>query len=157
MNEEDDIIFKQAMHRVTPLGQNRIKTHQSNKIDHQDIQPNINHLIDGNKIVAYARKSYQNTKDYVRLKKDLIDPDISLDLHNHTVEEVKQGLLNLLTYSKHYCICIIHGKGLHNQNNSAIIKSLVIDILKRHNRVLAYHSRSQQQGGAGATCVILNN
>lgn len=158
ITEKERAIFKEAMAKVSPLGEQNSKSQkqyqvQNKGIARMDSEPVIDKHLTGSQIISYCQAGYRNTKAYHQLKNGRISADTSLDLHGYTLTEANQQLLNLLNQSRNNCLHIIHGKAL--KDNYAVIKSLVAQVLSKHKRVLAYHSCPAQYGGSGAVFVLL--
>lgn len=81
-----------------------------------------------------------------------------LDLHGLRRIDARELLLDFLTHSlipSRHCVRIIHGKGHRSTANQAVLKTYVNHWLKRHKRVLAFHSCKPADGGTGAVYVLL--
>jgi DNA-nicking Smr family endonuclease len=50
---------------------------------------------------------------------------------------------------------IVHGRGLHSRDGVGVLKKLVIDELKKSKYVRGYGNAPPEQGGSGATYIIL--
>ena len=67
-------------------------------------------------------------------------------------------LRSFLTDARHAglgCVRIIHGKGLHGDSGTPVLKNLVDRLLRHRADVLAFHSAPPAQGGTGAVLVLL--
>lgn len=80
------------------------------------------------------------------------------DLHGMTpanaCASVRQFIDNS-RHSRHRCICIVHGRGLHSEGNTSVVKTRVRECLRMHAAVLAYTDAPPSDGGAGAVYVLL--
>ncbi len=166
ISKEDKAIFDEAMLGVEPLNNNKkipkiIPKLLSNKYQkpiysnkYQYTEQN-NKPISGNKIIKYSG-NIANTRAYNKLKKGKIQPEDSIDLHGLTKQEAKIALDRFLFSTNNLsCIKIIHGKGLNNSNNDAVLKTFVANYLKNHPVVAAYYSCNKQHGSTGAVLVLL--
>ena len=81
----------------------------------------------------------------------------TLDLHGQTAAEavanVKQFIDSQRT--RHRCVAIVHGRGLHSKDNVSVLKTRVRQYLRRHPAVLAYADAPRTDGGSGAVYVLL--
>ena len=82
-----------------------------------------------------------------------------IDLHGMTVAEAKPRLLDFIEYSiqqGHLCVRIIHGKGRGSGQRGPVLKMAVNRWLRRWDKVLAFVSARQVDGGTGAIYVLLD-
>lgn len=83
-----------------------------------------------------------------------------IDLHGMTVEEAKARLTDFIDYSiqrRQLCVRVVHGKGLGSGERGPVLKHAVNRWLRRWNRVLAFVSTRQVDGGTGAVYVLLDD
>ena len=81
-----------------------------------------------------------------------------IDLHGMTVPEAKEALhafLRVCELDSYTCIRVVHGKGLGSGDRGPILKSKVNKWLRQWNKVLAFVSTRQIDGGTGAVYVLL--
>jgi DNA-nicking Smr family endonuclease len=81
-----------------------------------------------------------------------------IDLHQMTANVARSAIGTFLAESKRagrLCVRIIHGKGLRSRNEGPVLKRLVDSLLRRRGDVLAYASAKPNEGGTGATIVLL--
>jgi DNA-nicking Smr family endonuclease len=84
-----------------------------------------------------------------------------LDLHGQTQAEAKESVERFLTESRRAgrrCVLIVHGRGLHSQDQLPVLKEGIKAWLsqKRIGKlVLAFATARPQDGGAGAVYVLL--
>jgi DNA-nicking Smr family endonuclease len=80
------------------------------------------------------------------------------DLHGMTTADacasVKQ-FIESSRHSRHRCVCIVHGRGLHSEGKTAILRARVREYLRSHRSVLAYADAPRSDGGTGAVYVLL--
>lgn len=93
-----------------------------------------------------------------RLKRGLIPPEDSLDLHGLNREHATMALARFidraLANGRRY-ICVVHGKGYGSGSGLSILKAVVDSELRQRREVLAFLSAPEQNGGTGAVLVIL--
>lgn len=80
------------------------------------------------------------------------------DLHGMTAAEACASVGRFIEssrHSRHRCVCIVHGRGLHSEGNASILKDRVRAYLRSHRSVLAYADAPRSDGGAGAVYVLL--
>jgi DNA-nicking Smr family endonuclease len=92
-----------------------------------------------------------------KLKRGDYLPGDRLDLHRMTAAEAVAAVKRLIerSRSRHRCICIVHGRGLHSEGNVAVLKSRVRESLRQNGAVLAFSDAPVADGGAGAVYVLL--
>lgn len=84
-----------------------------------------------------------------------------LDLHGKTQAEAREALERFLTDSRRSgkrCVLVVHGRGLHSQDQIPVLKERMREWLgnKRIGKsVLAFTTARPQDGGAGAVYVLL--
>jgi DNA-nicking Smr family endonuclease len=82
----------------------------------------------------------------------------SLDLHGRTSDEAQRLVEEFLKESYRQRLVkvrIVHGRGLHSPDGRAVLKDVVMRILKRSPLVRATGVASPSEGGSGAVWVIL--
>ncbi|MCP3679496.1 MAG: DNA mismatch repair protein MutS [Gammaproteobacteria bacterium] len=93
-----------------------------------------------------------------RLRRGQYPITSTLDLHGHTIKEAAQlteQFLRCAWRDHHYCLRIIHGKGLAHTNRHAVLKSQLNHWLKQHPLVLAFCSAPDNDGGGGALYLLI--
>lgn len=96
-------------------------------------------------------------KWFKQLKRGQISIQDELDLHHCRAADAEVFLKQFLNQAReeaHYCVRVIHGKGLRSEN-APVLKALVDRVLRHRGDVLAFHSAPQAQGGTGAVLVLL--
>jgi DNA-nicking Smr family endonuclease len=58
-------------------------------------------------------------------------------------------------HSSHRCVCIVHGRGLHSETGTPVLKTRVRECLRSNRSVLAYADAPSWDGGPGAVYVLL--
>ncbi len=80
-----------------------------------------------------------------------------LDLHGQTVAAAAASVERFIAAarSRHRCVAIVHGRGLHSGERGAVLKSQVRARLRTHPAVLAFADAPVHAGGDGAVYVLL--
>ncbi|OOZ40360.1 Smr/MutS family protein [Solemya elarraichensis gill symbiont] len=95
---------------------------------------------------------------YQDLKRGLLPPEATLDLHGMRVVEARKALLKFLAQAahRHYrTIRIIHGKG-RGSTTQPVLKQKVNQWLQQREDVLAFTTAPRWDGGTGAAYVLLS-
>ena len=80
------------------------------------------------------------------------------DLHGMTAAGACASVRRFIENShhrRHRCVCIVHGRGLHSEGQTSVVKMRVREYLRSHRSVLAYTNAPPSDGGAGAVYVLL--
>ena len=83
----------------------------------------------------------------------------SLDLHGLTAAKATETMRAFLAEAQSVgarCVRIVHGKGLGSGDRGPVLKSLVNAWLREQPQVLAFVSAPPEDGGTGATWVLLS-
>lgn len=107
-------------------------------------------------IISFVRPGVQHGV-FGKLRRGRYQPEATLDLHRHTVEEARSALWDFLQQSTAYqlrTVMVLHGKG-DRAPRAGVLKSFVAHWLQDIPLVLAYHSAQPYHGGAGALYVLL--
>jgi len=81
-----------------------------------------------------------------------------IDLHGMTVPEAKNALHEFMKHCDlrgYTCIRVVHGKGMGSGDRGPILKGKVNKWLRQWDKVLAFVSARQIDGGTGAVYVLL--
>ncbi len=92
-----------------------------------------------------------------QLRRGLFAVQDEIDLHQMRQADARRYLREFLAEAAdqgHRCVRIIHGKGLRSPEGP-VLKGLVDTLLRHHGHVLAFVSARPQEGGTGATLVLL--
>lgn len=95
---------------------------------------------------------------FKKLRQGKIPIEARLDLHGNSVNLARSRINQFIQLSQNNglrCICIVHGKGTHNEHGKAILKSMVNHWLQQTPQVLAFTSAMPKDGGTGAIYVLL--
>lgn len=112
--------------------------------------------IDKDKI---AEEQYEKTKEQNRNYLLNMAPEARLDLHGLHQDEAEERLNWFITdCCRHGLrkVIIIHGKGIHTSGTDPVLGELVRKFIERDKRCgTSGHPKTKQEGGSGATWVIL--
>ncbi len=106
--------------------------------------------------LSYRRPEIPD-KWFKQLKRGQISIQDELDLHYcraADAEVLLKQFLNQAREEAHYCVRVIHGKGLRSES-APVLKALVDRVLRHRGDVLAFSSAPPTQGGTGAVLVLL--
>jgi DNA-nicking Smr family endonuclease len=81
-----------------------------------------------------------------------------LDLHGRTAADACPDVRRFVEQSRrsrHRCVAIVHGRGLHSEGRASILKPRVRACLRSLQSVLAFSDAPRSDGGAGAVYVLL--
>ena len=95
-----------------------------------------------------------------KLQRGAFSVQAEIDLHGMTLDEARPRLADFIDYSVsrgHYCVRVVHGKGLGSGHRGPVLKNAVNRWLRRWDSVLAFVSTRQVDGGTGAVYVLLQN
>ncbi|MEP6938189.1 MAG: Smr/MutS family protein [Rudaea sp.] len=114
-------------------------------------------LIEVGEELSYLKDGHSPTL-LRRLKRGAFSIADEIDLHQMTAAVAREAIRVFLAESKRagrLCVRIIHGKGLRSRNEGPVLKRLVDSLLRRRADVLAFASAKPNEGGTGATVVLL--
>ncbi len=174
--EDDASDFLKLMQEagVTPLKHDKVTHHntpkKSNVKTSVSAQPTkkpdpfsdeceLEELLAGDDVLSYRTHGIQKST-FRRFRNGRFPIVDELDLHGLNSQQARHLLLDFLDHTltgKNHCVRIIHGKGHRSTDNKAILKTKVNHWLKEHQRVLAFHSCTQADGGTGAVYVLLRS
>ncbi|MEN8174791.1 MAG: Smr/MutS family protein [Pseudomonadota bacterium] len=92
------------------------------------------------------------------LRRGVLEPTATLDLHGLRVVEARDALVRFLgqsTRARRRCVRIIHGKGYGSDHRQPVLKQKVNQWLLQRQEVLAFCSAPRWDGGTGAVYVLL--
>ncbi len=106
-----------------------------------------------------AEDQYERTKEQDRNYILNMKPEARLDLHGLHQDEAQVKLDSFITDCKRrglHKVIIIHGKGIHTSGTDPVLGELVRKFIERDKRCgSSGHPKTKQEGGSGATWVIL--
>src|SRR5439155_1390278 len=74
------------------------------------------------------------------------------DLHGLTAADAcarVRRFIDSSRHARHRCVCIVHGRGLHSEQNLSVLRTRVRESLRSHRSVLAYADAPPGDGAAG--------
>ena len=113
-------------------------------------------MLDPHDIVGFKRDGVQEGV-YKKLRLGKYELQASLDLHQKTLNEARQTLVQFIADCEVRdirCLLILHGKG-ERSTPRALLKSHVSAWLPQLPAVMAIHSAERRHGGSGALYVLL--
>lgn len=175
MKDDEATLFRQEMTGVEPLASTtklRIKKAKDNspglearrlaavasdnryqdRLSEKEIE-----LISPHAILSFQRPGIQHGV-FRRLRLGKYLPDAQLDLHQMTVRQARtevQRFIEDCLAADICCALILHGKGEGRKPHPALLKSCVAAWLPQMDQVLAFYSARNNQGGTGATYILL--
>lgn len=170
-DEDDAALFREAIGEVRRIeiseqGIPRAKPVADSKMFRRD---EAEALHDSRSVTA--TEAYLNSADelsyrrpevpekwFRQLKRGEISIQDELDLHHCRAADAEVFLKQFLNQAReeaHYCVRVIHGKGLRSES-TPVLKMLVDRVLRHRGDVLAFQSAPQAQGGTGAVLVLLS-
>jgi len=106
-------------------------------------------------ILTYMRPGIQH-RVFNKLRRG--EYRVAAELHGLYVREARSHLAEFLVMvypMKGECVRIIHGKGNRSDDRGPVLKIKINNWLRQHDRVQAFHSTRQVDGGTGAVYVLL--
>ncbi|MDO4449480.1 MAG: Smr/MutS family protein [Moraxella sp.] len=170
---DDQALFAQAMHGVTPLQHNPSVSHpqktnpkdpnalfrrasaegaeqvQSAKLS--DMQALLN-PVSAESFLSYKNPTLQN-KVFEQLKQGKLRWYDAVDLHGASIDDAREAVLLLINNAKQNgetVVKIVHGKG-----TDALLKTYVNGWLRQISDVMAFVSAPPKDGGNGAVLVLI--
>lgn len=112
--------------------------------------------VESGEVSSYSSPGVQHAT-LRKLKRGQFRCEAEIDLHGLTRDRAHADLLTFIAKAYDHgmrCIRIVHGKGLGSGNKGPVIKRSLGKWLRR-SEVLAWASAPGNQGGSGATLVLL--
>ena len=113
--------------------------------------------IDASEALAYRRPELPE-RVFKSLKRGQFSVRDEIDLHPLRAAEAEALLKRFLNQTRQEakgCVRVIHGKGLHSEGTTSVLKAMVDRVLRHRGDVLAFASAPTAQGGTGAVLVLL--
>jgi DNA-nicking Smr family endonuclease len=169
----DDLgLFRRLMGDAKPLGKTATAPEQRPKVsprarfarrdEREALRESLEADIDETETGAGESLRFQRPSVGRRTMRKLARGSFSvqdeIDLHGMTVPEAKNALLDFVERCElrgYTCVCIVHGKGLGSGHRGPILKGKVNKWLRQWDKVLAFVSTRQVDGGTGAVYVLL--
>jgi DNA-nicking Smr family endonuclease len=172
-DDEDWQLFRNAVRDVKPLGSSqpvgRTGTPSSR---FRSLRRNRNAMVDEKLPVgidappieredelSFRRQGVQNAV-LRKLRSGELGIQGEIDLHGLNGEQAARALQEFMSHAiaRHArCVRIIHGKGLRSNERLPVLKNLVSNLLRRMPAVMAFVSARHNDGGTGATYVLLRS
>lgn len=165
-DDNDDQAFRDAMQGVERIDADRPAPYRrrrrpeplnlpvGDEVD--DAFADIN--IETGDFLEFRRPGIQD-RVFADLRRGVIEPAGSLDLHGMRVHEARPALARFLAYSLatgRRCVRIIHGKGRGSNAPQPVLKQKVNQWLRQREEVLAFVTAPRWDGGTGAVYVLLS-
>lgn len=134
----------------------QIRAENSKEINPMEMWLRRYGVIDKDKMAEEAeeRTKYQDRNYLINMR-----PEARLDLHGLHQDEAEERLNNFINdcllrgLTK---VIIVHGKGIHTTGTDPVLGELVRKFIERDKRCgMSGHPKTKQEGGTGATWVIL--
>jgi DNA-nicking Smr family endonuclease len=162
----DEALFRAAIAGVRPLPQDRAEPHRAPRRPVPLEQPVADEAVDdlddgaadAPEFLEFARPGVQR-RLFDDLRRGLIPPEATLDLHGMRVAEARLALARFLAQSllrQRRCVRLIHGKGYGTAGQPPVLKRRVNHWLPQRPEVLAFCSAPRWDGGTGAAYVLLS-
>jgi len=162
----EEELFRQATGDVKPLAQDRAEPHRVPRrplpldLPTGDADADLLADLAGEtpEFLDFMRPGVQR-RLYDDLRRGLMPPEATLDLHGMRVREARLALLRFLVQSLHQqrrCVRLIHGKGFGSGGEAPVLKQRVNQWLPQRPEVLAFCSAPRWDGGTGAAYVLLS-
>ena len=162
---KDDLAeFLREMADVEPLKKKtaepwkkRLRPEPLPKVADEDEDDFADRNIETPAFLEFRRDGIQH-RTYHDLRRGIIEPEATLDLHGLRVLEARKALAGFLGQSTargRRCVRIIHGKG-RGSSEQPILKQKINQWLPQRPEVLAFTSAPRWDGGTGAVYVLLS-
>ena len=163
--DDERSLFREAMDGVRPQTEDRVEPYRRKKpprpleIDRGGPGDELADLsVEAPEFFEYRRPGIQH-RVFHDLKRGLLPPEQSLDLHGMRVLEARTAFSRFLRASLQHgrrCVRIIHGKGRGSQDAQPVLKQKTYQWLLQSDAVLAFVTAPRWDGGSGATYVLLS-
>ncbi|MGL6374100.1 DNA endonuclease SmrA [Aeromonas hydrophila] len=150
----DHIRLQTAGSSPTDAQRRQAATAEQLALDHLSME--AVEMLDPHAIVGFKRDGVQEGV-YKKLRLGKYELQASLDLHQKTLNEARQSLVQFIADCELRdirCLLILHGKG-ERSTPRALLKSYVSAWLPQLPAVMAMHSAERRHGGGGALYVLL--
>lgn len=173
ISDEDKALFRSWVKDARPLKKGRgtvfhhtkpkpAKINYPNEFEFEDAaywsDPQFSEQMLSPEDRSYASKSGIQKQLFKKLKQGKLPIEARLDLHGCNIDQARIKLSEFIfdaRLGKKRCVCIIHGKGMHNPKGTAVLKSMVHHWLSQSPEILALATAQAKDGGAGALYVLI--
>ena len=173
---DEDALLREALLGVRPLaGQHRVRVPREPRTDHEIVSEDAEVIAQLSDLVSgQGPFDISETEEYVEGARVGLDPRLvqrlrrgdfasqsHIDLHGLIQTDARQQLERFIIDSVrkgHRCVLVVHGRGLGSPGGHGVLKHAAAQWLSHGpigGHVLAFSSARQQDGGAGATYVLL--
>jgi len=162
---EDEALFRAAAADARPLAQVRAEPYRARRPPvplEQTAPDDADALADlageTPDFLDFMRPGVQR-RLYDELRRGLLPPEATLDLHGMRVADARLALQRFLAQAlerRQRCVRIIHGKGFGSGTRTPVLKERVNRWLPQRPEVLAFCSAPRWDGGTGAAYVLLS-
>ena len=170
--DPDDHTFKEAMRDVrrlpttpkpapaTPKPPPRARFTRADQLEvlKESLLPPTDEVVLSTGDDLHFRRPHITEAVLLKLRRGHFAVDAEIDLHGMTGAEAKAALREFVAESvkrRMSCIRIIHGKGRRSGPRGPVLKNVVNQWLQRIDRIEAFGSARQVDGGSGAVYVLL--
>lgn len=174
VSDQDSDDFRQAMRGTKPLEAEtrvpaakpkpkpraRFSRADEREVLVESLEDDIDTIEHGYGAALRFHRQHVGKRTMRKLQRGGYSVQAEIDLHGMTLEEARPRLADFIEYSVsqgHYCVRVVHGKGLGSGDRGPVLKNAVNRWLRRWNSVLAFVSTRQVDGGTGAVYVLLQN
>lgn len=172
VSEKDTDEFHQAMRGTKPLRSDaRVPVEKKkpkpkarfSKADERDVlaeslEDDIDTIEHGYGAALRFHRQHVGKRTMRKLQRGGYSVQAEIDLHGMTLAEAKPRLADFIDYSASqgkYCVRVVHGKGHGSGDRGPVLKNAVSRWLRKWDKVLAFVSTPQVDGGTGAVYVLL--
>jgi DNA-nicking Smr family endonuclease len=160
---EERELFLDSVAGVKPLGDRervRAFTEKTGLVPRELPSP-VALTVEGDGVVISGRAPGVNRAQIAELRHGKLRPDATLDLHGQTARAAEASLRGFLldaASTKHRCVLVIHGRGIHSEG-VAVLRDTVMDALigPMSGLVRGFATAAPADGGAGATYVLVRS
>jgi DNA-nicking Smr family endonuclease len=142
---------------VAPAPVPRMRARDEAEALSESRSPSLHAAFDGAEPLSYRRDGI-SARTLKRLAAGQYSMQDEIDLHHLRAADAEALLKRFLDQAGaegHYCLRVIHGKGLRSEN-TPVLKALVDRLLRLRGDVLAFASAPAKLGGTGAVLVLLD-
>jgi DNA-nicking Smr family endonuclease len=158
--------FRAAVGDVQPIAQDRVAPYRKRRkaeplnlpVGDEEQEQLADLAIETPEFLEYQRPGVQH-RVYRDLRRGVIEPEATLDLHGLRVREARQAIARFMqqnTDRGRRCVRVVHGKGRGSDHRQPILKQKTNQWLRQIDQVLAFCSAPRWDGGSGATYVLLS-
>ena len=158
--DNGDSLFRKSVTGVTPLRKQASRNSPDSPSDNKTSPRFSNTTESGNLGLdgdLYYRSGVRK-KRLRELRRGKLKINDTLDLHGYTQTSTPIAISNFITscsYPENQCVMIITGKGKNSPDRVSVVRTIALETLRNHPRVLAYCCSQPADGGYGAFYVLL--